>query len=1026
MKKASYPALISVCLLLLVLLSLGQWEVPRSASHYILLSQQFASPPHADDGLPDLNCTQLVLDNGLRVVLREEHAVPLVAVDIRYHAGAKDETAGHTGLAHLLEHMMFQATSHYSWNGSPHGATTADSTHYASVGLPDSLDFVLHVEAHRMAYLPQLFSQDRFNHQRDVVLNEKRQGEDTKPYGSIPAKIAELTYPPTHPYHWPVIGSAADIAATSLRDVKAFAWRYYGPNNASLAVIGDFHTQDVIPIILKYFGPIANGPPLFRPRLPVPRLARPLAATVEQPVALPRLYLVWNTVPEHDRDEAALDLLSFILAHSEADRLARVMVYQRQLAQDVQAFHPTREWSGQFWIVATARPGAAGDSAASLTRIEAAIEDELAKIKAAPPSPTELARAQNEMEARQIADLETVHKRGDELNRYSLLMQDTSWLRARLLAYRRVTAADVQRVARTYLTANCLSLKVVPGKMASAKGLARSVLSPAQQQVPQRPVPSATLPPAQPLSRTAVNHAPVTTAHPTPVDVRARPHGAPDLGVQAHSATRPAARRTTPDPTLDRYLCPGAQFRLPPLEPYRLANGLRLIVVQRHNLPLVSVSLALGSGSNDDPPGQDGLASLTLSLLERGTTTRSSPQLDEALGRIGARYDASVGEDTTLLRVDALSRHLGPALDVLSDIIQHPALTPREWQRVRRLRQDWFAARRTTPRQLASFLLAKLVSSRRDSVGHSLYGDTNSLNHIALSDISKFYRAHYRPQNAVLVVAGDVHLATLLPALRRTLVHWQGLSNTTRVTPRGFASTSNLRLPQSLRRTASPPVAPVGPPPPVTAPQQRIYLVDRPGATQSYIAMAQASVALNDHRQLPTAILSRVLGHGLGSRLESDLREERGYTYSISTDDFFGRQGGRWEVGGAVQTAATAPALEAMLRDLEAVRTTSPVTLWELRAQQWSLLQGFPQTMETVDDLASHVADQVLYHLPTDYYSNYMDRVRAVSLEEVQQVAAQWLCPAHLPIVIIGDRKAIEPALRALPGIGPTVILWQG
>ncbi|MCA1621942.1 MAG: insulinase family protein, partial [Acidobacteria bacterium] len=419
--------------------------------------------------LPPLKYTQFFLPNGLRVIFHEDHSTPIVGVNVWYHVGSKNESPGRTGFAHLFEHMMFQGFKGYDLDyvpaiqevgGAINGSTSQDRTNYWQLMPSNFLEMALFMEAGRMAGLLDAMTQAKLDNQRDVVKNEKRQRIDNQPYGQANYKITETMYPAGHPYHWSPIGSMEDLSAASLDDVKAFFRRYYVPNNASLVVAGDFDPKEARAWVEKYFGPVPKGEPVTRPQVAMPKLDREIREQIDDRVQFPRLYMVWHSVPQFSKDEAALDLLTSILGGGKSGRFYKALQYgENQIAQQAAIFNNTSEIAGLVQLVAQPRPGH------TLEEIEKVVLSEIEKIKATPPTAEEMERVYNAREAGFIYGMQTVGSFGgkdDQLNGYATFLGDPGYFEKDLARYRAVTAADVQRVARQYLTDKRYVLSVVP------------------------------------------------------------------------------------------------------------------------------------------------------------------------------------------------------------------------------------------------------------------------------------------------------------------------------------------------------------------------------------------------------------------------------------------------------------------------------------------------------------------------------------------------------------------------------------
>jgi len=430
----------------------------------------------------DLPYTKRTLANGLDVIVHEDHHVPIVAVNIWYHVGSKDERPGRTGFAHLFEHLMFEGSAHHNTGYFPplqqagallNGSTNTDRTNYWEVVPTSAIDRALWMESDRMGYLLPAVTRERFETQRDVVLNERRQNYENRPYGMALMALTSALYPPDHPYSWMTIGSADDLRAMQLEDVKEFFRTYYHPANASLVLAGDIETPRAFDLAEKYFGSLVPGP---RPQ--------PVAATaslsyerrlvLEDRVELPRLYIAWHSPAMFAPGDAELDLAADILANGKTSRLYRTLVYEKRMALDVSAHQHSRELGSFFLLVATAAPGQ------TLTGIAAEIDAEIDRMSATGPTDAEMERALAQAEAQFMYRLQTVGGFGgksDQLNAYNVLRGDPGFFTADLDRYRRATRASVRSAVQQYLRHDArVLLSVIPrGQTALALAGSESV-----------------------------------------------------------------------------------------------------------------------------------------------------------------------------------------------------------------------------------------------------------------------------------------------------------------------------------------------------------------------------------------------------------------------------------------------------------------------------------------------------------------------------------------------------------------------
>ncbi len=431
---------------------------------------------------------KVTLSNGLDVILHEDHSIPLAAVNVWYHVGSKNEVPGRTGFAHLFEHVMFEGSGHHNSShfeplqkvgANLNGSTNPDRTNYWEDVPSNYLELALWLESDRMGFLLDALDQQRFEIQRDVVKNERRQSYENRPYGMAQWNIQEAVFPLPHPYHWMTIGSQEDLDAASLDDIKDFFRRFYSPSNASLAIAGDIQRDATLEMVNRYFGDLPPGPPVRR----IGRFDSGLGGRVElemrDRVSLPRLYIVWPALPDNDPDEGALELLRAVLADGQSSRLYRSLVYDKQIAQSVGVRNHSAEISGQFIIDVTAAAGH------DLEEIEAAVEAEIQRVWQEPPTPEELERARNRLESshyRQLARIGGFGGRADVLNHYNVYYGDPGMINTGLEKYLAVQQEDILRVGQEVMQHRQVRMRVLPEsplQAGSKAALDRTVMPPA-------------------------------------------------------------------------------------------------------------------------------------------------------------------------------------------------------------------------------------------------------------------------------------------------------------------------------------------------------------------------------------------------------------------------------------------------------------------------------------------------------------------------------------------------------------------
>ncbi len=458
------------------------------------LSLANSAEPEKIPSIPSIPFESFKLANGLNVILSEDHTAPIVGVDVHYNVGSKDEKPGRTGFAHLFEHLMFQGSAHLpkgeadrlieNVGGNANGSTGQDQTVYWEQVPSNALEQALFIESDRMGWLLPTLDQAKLDNQREVVKNERRQSFEMPPYGMASITLAANLWDPDFPYHWLPIGSHEDLSAATLDDVREFFRQWYGPNDASLAIAGDFDPREARRLVEKWFGAIPPSPPPDH-RRPTPRpLAEAKRVTIEDNVELPRLYVAWQTPKLFAEGDAQLDMLGAVLSEGKSARLVKRLVMDERIAQQISAGQSSQEFASMFLVVATPKPGQAVD------RLLAEIDEELEKLKKDPPDEGELERAVNRTESRAIFGLEPVGGfggRAASLNRYYFETGDPGYFPKDIGRYRKVKPEEVREVAARWLKKDArVVLTVMPRKVALAPEMPGAAGSPAARPANER------------------------------------------------------------------------------------------------------------------------------------------------------------------------------------------------------------------------------------------------------------------------------------------------------------------------------------------------------------------------------------------------------------------------------------------------------------------------------------------------------------------------------------------------------------
>jgi zinc protease len=803
------------------------------------------------------------------------------------------------------------------------------------------LERALYLEAERLAFLPSAMEQSKFDTEREVVKNERRQSVDNVPYGLVDETLLAHVFPKGHPYSWSVIGSMKDLNSASLDDLKAFFAEYYHPANATLCLAGDFDPEHAKALIEKYFASLAAGP---RPAKVSAPAAKSQATSVElaDAVQLPRIHWAWPTVADDHPDSPALDMLATVLAGGETSRLYKTLVRDLRIAKDVSADNDTKEVAGFFTLQATAA------EAKSTGEIESVFKKEIARLRQEAPSPAEVARVLARIETGYYARLTRALGRAITIATGFAQYDDPHHYRKEFERYFQVTPADVQRVAAHYLTDSAVSLLVRPVKPGESK------------------------------------------TEPAPVGPD------PDTARTASISTR------APAPGPDWSKLPGpakaAAFQPPHYVRRKLTNGVDLWVATWKTLPLVQVSLRFPTGTGDDPKGKEGLANLTARLLDQGTKTKTATELAEAFEQLGTGVRVAAGRDDTSLGLSVLARHLQATLKLLAEMITSPRFEDKDFQRERSLQLAGLRQGPDNVGWLARRALPLVMFGPSHPYGKPSDGYPETVKALTLDDVRAFHHGGIGPNGMTLIVTGDVDPDALTFGLEATLGRWQG--NNSGPWPR---STSPVKPAQGL-----------------------IYLVDKPKAVQSVVNVGRHWVDRRDHRYFATLVGNHLLGEDFLSRLNKNLREDHGYTYGAGSSFDFHRRESVWRVSTSVRADATAPALQEIQKELDALAGHKPITNEEIAKARSALARSYPEEFESPSGIAGALSEIAEFALEADYLERYLPNLEKVSPPMIQQAMTEVVIPGDRFTLVVGDRKAVEPELTKAGFKNIKIITYDG
>ncbi len=868
----------------------------------------------------DIKYTKYVLDNGLTLVVHEDHKAPIVAVNVWYHVGSKNEKPGRTGFAHLFEHLMFNGSENFNNDyfqalegiGATdlNGTTNNDRTCYFQNVPTSALDQVLFLESDRMGHLLGAIDQARLDEQRGVVQNEKRQNEN-EPYGREDEIITQSTFPKGHPYSWTVIGSMEDLNAASLDDVKDWFKTYYGPSNAVLSIAGDIKPEEVLAKVKKYFGDIPPGPSLVRPEVNVARRTENTRGYYEDHVPEAKISMVWNVPQRGSKDETLLDLATDVLSVGKTSRLYKKLMYEDQSVSSVSAFMDPREISSNLYVQATVKQGKSAEE------VEKSIDAILSEFLEKGPTQDELDRVRSNYFSNFLKGIERIGGFGgksDILASNMVYGGSPDYYKTILKYVSDATVADMQKVCRDWLSTGkyVLVCKPFPSLKSDPQGVDRSKL--------------------------------------------------PEL-----TATAPSS--------------------FPDLQKATLKNGLKVILAARKGVPTIVGKLVVNAGYSTDALSKAGMASLAMDMLDEGTKSMNTLQISERMQLLGATINAGSDLDASYVNFTTLQQTFDPTLDLFADILLNPSFPQKEFDRLKKEHLDRIDQEKSQPIGIALRVFPKILYGQGTAYGNPIRGAgyESTVKSITPEEIRKFYETWIKPNNATLIVVGDLQMADLVAKLESKLAGWK----------KAEVPKNNLPVVKSV-------------------PGKKIYVIDRPESQQSFIIAAYVTVPYGDVSQPALTALNNILGGDFVSRLNMNLREDKHWSYGSGSLVWDARGQRPFLAYVSVQSDKTKESIEEMEKELTSIIGDKPVTKEEFERDQRNMILQLPGMWETNNAVANSIVEEVKFNLGDDYYKTYDAKVRKLTRDELEQIGKKVVKPELANWFVVGDKSKIMEGLKQL------------
>jgi zinc protease len=898
---------------------------------------------------------EVVLGNGLRVVSLEDRSAPIVAVQVWYHVGSKDEQVDRQGFAHMFEHMMFRGTDrlgpkdHFEYvrrtGGNCNAYTAFDQTVYVNELPADQLELILWMEAERMAHLK--IDEGGFATERKVVEEERRLGLN-QPYGDVLEKLLAALFT-EHPYRWSPIGQIEHLRASTSQDIQEFWDTYYVPNNATLVVVGDVSHERVRTLAESAFGwiPRCADPP--RVTVAEPEQTGTRTLTIEPDNGpVPIAGLAFRAVPEGHPDAVALEMLMQILGGGESSRVYIDLVRRKEVAMMGVGMYAGLEQAGFAALVGITQPAPFGKP----DQVIDALWEVVDRVRTEGVTEEELAKVRKQVRAADVTSSLTVASKASALGQAAVLYGDTQEANERVRRMEAVTREEIGRVARTYLVPErATEVQIKPSLVSAFRSMLSGVAALEEQ---------------------------------------------PEDGAEAGAEEVEGGERAEAGGPKASAMAPPGYPEAPPVAPARaprvdiagterlLDNGLRVVVVENHEVPFVSMSLRLSAGAFTEDPEHPGVASMAAGLITKGTVARDAEALALELERNAIGLSAGAGHDASSVSVSCLSEDMERAMRLLSEVVQVPAFDAKEFKTLRDQTATGMAISEKTPAVIADRTLDAALWGNHP-YGRPAEGTSKDLKALEPALLRDWWERFVRPDTAVLYVAGDVEPDGVVALANRYLGTWEADGDPVEVPLPAFEP------PQDLR----------------------ITLVDKPGAIQSEIRAAHGGITRSNPLYPTGVVLSQIFGGSFSSRLNDVIRVQKGLTYGARGGLSSQRFGGEFRVSTFTKTPTTAETLRAVLDEVIRMRDEPPSDK-ELGDAVAYITGSFAGSLETPQAVAERLWTLELNRLPKDWWVQYVERVAGLGAADVSGAAQDLLDPGRLRVVVVGDAEAVQASLEEI------------
>ncbi|MDW8296318.1 MAG: pitrilysin family protein [Raineya sp.] len=903
-----------------------------------------------------------VLPNGLTLIIHEDHSDPIVHVDVTYHVGSAREEINKSGFAHFFEHMMFQGSDNVAdeehfkivteAGGTLNGTTNRDRTNYFETLPANQLEVALWLEADRMGFLLDAVTQKKFEVQRATVKNERGQNYDNRPYGLVQENIAKNLYPYGHPYSWLTIGYVEDLDRVDVNDLKNFFLRWYGPNNAVLTVAGDVNPKEVVKLVEKYFGPIPRGPEVKNmPPMPAKLDKDRYVSFEDNYIRLPLLAMVFPVPQARSADETALDCLAEILGQGKNSILYQKMIKTQQALQ-ASCFNNTSELAGEFSFQIIPSQGK------NLAEMEKMLREAIAEFEKRGISDDDIKKFVAQREASLINRLSSVAGKASMLAAYQTFTGNPNYITEEFKRLRNLKKEDVIRVYNQYI-----------------KGKPAVILS--------------YYPKGQRNLIAAEDNYTIDKSG----------YVAPDYGYAGLKYNKPKDnfdRSKKPAPG------PNPVIKVPKVWRSELSSGIQVLGTQNNEIPTVTLLLSLKKGGHLNlTPEKAGTADLLEDMMNEGTENYTAEQFSQELEKLGSSISVSAGDEGLEFRVQCLKKNLDKTLKLFEERLYRSKFTPEDFERIKKQTLQTLKNRQTQAAFVASDVFGKVLHGFNEIRAYDNAGTVETYEKLTLDDVRYLHEmANLRPGKVSgnLVIVGDITDKEILPKL-------SFLGKVGKGTPAD--DTPEAR--QGFRFKYTPePIQPIA--------KTQIYLVDKPKSAQAeirigYVTPAVKYDALGESYKI--TLMNYVLGGAFNSRINLNLREDKGWTYGARSSFVAGDYDMRYTASGGIKIQATDSAVFEFMKEIRNYAENG-ITDKELAFTKSSIGQSEALRYETSFQKAAFLNRILTYNLPTNFTEKQNEILKNITKEEINALAKKYLPYNNMAIVVVADKSVVAKGLMRL------------